>query len=539
MTPFHLNLGRIFAQPYESDYAIVRRCLVANPGIPLSLITVNLRKVADQEGSGLMRRLRGLQKEIVDMESRTDHIESVTRRRTYERQCPQCARQLYHSDLYILPWLMRCPIHHCELVTDCPECQLPWPNEKEMTSRTCNVCGLLSVNHLNKAISAIKSTDYQPISDVWHVVDKKEWDGALRIYDLDFTFSSPWGSWWENVPIASIKYPSLHAAYTPEITRKKMVRLGIKNFSCRRRITKLFPIEDAHERIERNNFLFYRTDRFKRDTTKRPLQIVRAEFEAMRYIVDWIFRHTPESHRIHIVSQRYSDLDHYFLGPNPCPYCMALSLWFFHVAAHKYGAFVADRINDYPFWSGMERGSPTRFGSDHGFYTGCIPTINIGSEYFNVEAGFSFWFYRRGLEISFLDIINLSFILIGYLDKYRNSSEPKSYYHNEYRNTVYDCQYYSTIVIDGHLHFCYENEHPIDEFSPMEIPNIGSSCEEFKEYHERRSIDRNIPILGEISGGKLTYNNFVSLHLNFKKYLQQLWPDYIDPYSRCRRSARS
>ena len=475
------------------------------------------------------------------MESRTDHIEAITKRRTYERQCPQCARQLYHSDLYVLPWLMRCPIHHCELVTHCPECQLPWPDEKEMASRTCNVCGLLPVSQLNKIVSIIKSTDYQPILDVWHVVDRKEWDGALSIYDIDFDFPSPWGSWWENVPIASIKYPSLHAAYTPGITCQRMVNLGIKTFSCRRRTTKLFHIKDTHEKIERiarNNFLFYRTDRFKRDASKRPLQIARTEFETMKYIIGWIFRHTPESHKIHIVSHRYADLDYYFLGPNPCPYCMALSLWFFHVAAHKYGAFVADRINDYPFWSGIERGSRTRFGSNHGFYTGCIPTINIGSEYFNVDTDFSFWFYRRGLEISFLDIINFSFILIDYLDRYRNSSEPRSYYHNEYRNTIYDCQYYSTIVIDERLHFYYENEHPIEEFSPMKESKLGSNCKDFREYHERRSIDRNIHILGEISGGNLTYKDFVSLHLNFKKYLQKLWPDYIDPYSRYCRSAR-
>lgn len=273
MKPFHLNLGLAFSQPYESDYAILRRCIVANPGVPYSLIETNLRKIFSKNNmSGLIDRLCSLQSTGLKKESRTVFLESVIKRRTYERQCPECSRQLYHSDLYILPWMKLCPIHHCNLVTECPECFLPWPNEKEMAKRSCNTCGLLPVKKLGKSISAIKNTDYKPIEEAWDIADIDGYGcSSIGIHDLDFNYPESWWSWWNNVPLESVKYPSIHSANLSETFSRKIIQLGIKTCSCHHKTVKIYHINNVEKRIEkiaRDNFLFHRSTRFKIDAAK-------------------------------------------------------------------------------------------------------------------------------------------------------------------------------------------------------------------------------------------------------------------------------
>lgn len=58
------------------------------------------------------------------------------------RNCPECARLIYHSFLYQLPWLEYCPIHQCQIVQHCPDCGLPWPKPHECRSRRCATCSV-------------------------------------------------------------------------------------------------------------------------------------------------------------------------------------------------------------------------------------------------------------------------------------------------------------------------------------------------------------------------------------------------------------
>jgi hypothetical protein len=64
------------------------------------------------------------------------------------RLCPDCAQRGYHSAIHQLPWLTRCPIHGCELITRCKRCGTPWLYDGGQNSgmtavrNLCCSCGL-------------------------------------------------------------------------------------------------------------------------------------------------------------------------------------------------------------------------------------------------------------------------------------------------------------------------------------------------------------------------------------------------------------
>ncbi|MCU7858879.1 MAG: hypothetical protein KZQ86_03400, partial [Candidatus Thiodiazotropha sp. (ex Lucinoma kastoroae)] len=94
-------MGKKLAKPFESQYAVFRRCLTANPGIPLSVIEANLRIVVPDIRSTL-KRLSALQS------SSTQPSSNYINPDGYKRQCPECAKILYHTDIFALPWLKMC-----------------------------------------------------------------------------------------------------------------------------------------------------------------------------------------------------------------------------------------------------------------------------------------------------------------------------------------------------------------------------------------------------------------------------------------------
>lgn len=57
------------------------------------------------------------------------------------RNCVQCSRRYFHSSLYNVPWLIRCPIHTNEQLLDrCPECGMHW-FVYSYRHRECTLCG--------------------------------------------------------------------------------------------------------------------------------------------------------------------------------------------------------------------------------------------------------------------------------------------------------------------------------------------------------------------------------------------------------------
>lgn len=58
------------------------------------------------------------------------------------RACPECLKSGYHSMLFQLPWVNRCPWHGASLMTDCASCSKPlWKNIKRESPPLLCDCG--------------------------------------------------------------------------------------------------------------------------------------------------------------------------------------------------------------------------------------------------------------------------------------------------------------------------------------------------------------------------------------------------------------
>ena len=165
MSQIHINIGHLFAKPYESNYSMMRRCLCANPGLTYFYIASLLNQSVHYRRNAY-ERLRTLQvryklnkydsypssfvfpEPIVDIDT--------TSSSHYKRQCPKCAKEMYHTNIYNYSWLSRCPIHHCKLTYQCGICNQQWPTIQTVAKRDCPGCGLIPVNLLKKCTSKKK-----------------------------------------------------------------------------------------------------------------------------------------------------------------------------------------------------------------------------------------------------------------------------------------------------------------------------------------------------------------------------------------------
>lgn len=511
MNPFHLNLGHAFAQPYESYYAMLRRCLIANPGIPLTTIQTLLRKVDPDHGS-LVERISVLQLSS-DLVKSERHSPSWA---NYRRQCPECAKYLYHTDIYALPWLTRCPLHHCAFTHECPVCHQPWPDMHELATRSCPGCGRLSLDQLDShVLPRIRGQDYQPIADIYDLIARNDVHHTVLLLAQD-DLNQEYSNWWCSVAITSSSFPSLLARHPPTISEKKLKSLNIHTHESHQRSARLSPIAHVNDEIQRQMVSHTLGEELHAVENNPPWTRMKADFMVMQAIAQWIAQHTSRKHHVNIASYRYLSLDYFLDAPDPCPYCLALSLWFFHTSARLYGKTTNRIIDDYPFCTA---------GRLHEFFSGCVPYAHCDGDYFKVDSAFAAWFYRRGLEISFVDMLRFAFDFLKQVRLYRENTsafkEIPPYQSNDFPERL--CSFE---VADGRIHFYYENEHPLDNYIPERISSLEKQCQRYQKFHNAHRRDRNKIIIGKIPEAELSFDIYCALQNDYAGLLRNIWDSY-------------
>jgi hypothetical protein len=291
--------------------------------------------------------------------------------------------------------------------------------------------------------------------------------------------------------------------------------LGINEQAILCRSSKLMEVDNIDSRIWRHAHPrpWYVTER------DIPGRQINALFEVSKRVVDWINKSAPCNHNIHVSTYRYMDIENFFDAQDICPYCMSYSLWFFHAEANLYGAMTAKSVDNYPFCatdflvyllSGIEP-----------YLTPTWVATNSAKAYIP-EQDMSVWFYKRGLEVSFIDIVRFTLriqsklrqLWSGHIDYY-----PVSWYSQWFP----DCLY-SADINDGHLYFYYEHEHPLDKFKPRVKPSIDYACIKYQRFHEKHRRDRSWSNFSKIPGAGLTVDLFMLHHVGFKQFLQTLLP---------------
>jgi hypothetical protein len=137
-----MNHGLCFFHPNESLYNMYRRLLIANPAhrsnvknlLPKRELIKQLKKSFEEFPDNPILKIPGAcsPKDLT-------RFYDITLGCGY--QCPECARLIFHTNLFNYSWIKQCPVHRKNLVDECPECGKKWPDSKGLDKNDCPCCG--------------------------------------------------------------------------------------------------------------------------------------------------------------------------------------------------------------------------------------------------------------------------------------------------------------------------------------------------------------------------------------------------------------
>ena len=457
MKYFHVNKGLGYAQPYESDYAILRRCLVANPGIPISALKPNLRE--------------HFQVDVYDYARNIEHDikEPYYYQGSIHFQCPECAKVLYHTDIYTLPWLLKCPIHHIKLTKVCPTCRHRWPNINELGKRDCPTCGVTPLKTIcSQVLQGIKSMDYQSIEKIYTLIHghgtRTEKIHGVYAYKYQFDLNS---NWCRQVHCTDAQFASFRKHEVSGYTENRLDSLHIQHSHVQKKYSKIIKREILDTGM--GNYF------------PNPDLYLRWFYIYMKEIIRWINHHAPQSHTVHLTDYRQLDLYKIIRGKKHlCPYCSAFSLWFYYNITQLHN-------NKYPGWMRGCFKFPSFDFMDESHFLGFHDLgepnfLSDNGSQFQLQKSFNKWFYHRGLTISFLDILRHLFLLI---EKINISLSKKGCFvyldHKIPYAGITDEQLVSCGINDGKFVFLYMINDPLNEYEPPKTTGISRIC---KTYHK-------------------------------------------------------
>lgn len=177
-----MNHGLDFHHPNESYYNKYRRLLIANPVYRNSNHRVKKRD--------LLKALKGQLEQFPDKRINqaigsltVGDVATMFPNVLYcERQCPDCARLIFHTPMFLLHWIKRCPVHGKDLVHKCPECNTNWPSSKDLDQRSCECCGSIPPDKSYVARKEIQNELVKRFATLQLVVDKFNESSEYDIY---------------------------------------------------------------------------------------------------------------------------------------------------------------------------------------------------------------------------------------------------------------------------------------------------------------------------------------------------------------------
>jgi len=153
-----LNSGLTLRFPYESEYNVYRRFLVANGRTTIQDIRKELIQIYSNSYPSIKYQYNYLITKKLEKDRCRELNISIAAPLNLKltnkviHNCTECAKSCYHSEFYDIPWLKLCPIHKCPLTKSCAECGKPWPKISELPIRKCISCGSkMNWDNLKKA----------------------------------------------------------------------------------------------------------------------------------------------------------------------------------------------------------------------------------------------------------------------------------------------------------------------------------------------------------------------------------------------------
>lgn len=375
-----LNTGQPYNKPYQSAYASVRQCLFSNAGISHSSLTSQLRHRAQQKG-GLVERIGALQGLALDDASKSA-----------KRHCPACAHLLYHCGVFEYPWLTHCPIHGCALTRTCPTCGNPWPTLEQLTKRPCAHCGIPTLATCSPDITEpVDVARYEPIAWLLKLTHKESvHDVRLSLRELYDPFSRSYAL---RLPLTVFTSNSAYMltvrahAHQPAISKRlKILNIREKNVS-----EHTCMLSHVFEDLKRAH-TGQRNARATHDILP-PNWVTQCECQVINRCLSWIDHYAGPSHVVRIRCYRHFSFHDFAEAGGVCPYCLALSLWFYAVNIDRYGDYYQTRAYDFPFLEEMQANLHYLVG---------LPLIRWQGQDYIPSQAFDEWFYHYSLELFFV-----------------------------------------------------------------------------------------------------------------------------------------
>ncbi|WP_444993904.1 hypothetical protein [Aliikangiella sp. IMCC44359] len=169
-----MNTGILLKIPGESPYSKFRRYLIANSGVIKSRSDLKESLIRlEKSRSSYPQTDKGNEFfDMYEMANKVSKIENVLfsscasksdhRKILYgygpTRHCQKCTEAYFHSMLFELPWIKKCPVHHIRLTNSCEECGQPLSRITKLLNNFCKSCGC--TGNLSRAMKKRAENDF-------------------------------------------------------------------------------------------------------------------------------------------------------------------------------------------------------------------------------------------------------------------------------------------------------------------------------------------------------------------------------------------
>lgn len=459
-----INKGLFYSRPYESPYSMWRRFISANPQLTKEELLEYVDISADEVKSNTISKLTNerfistlfgpllapsylsLRKEMVPHKG----IE-------IRNQCPKCAAECFHTDLFELRWVTQCPIHLTKLLEKCPECNKDWPKINSLFRRKCQTCGRLNLKNRKFLMPSTGNGQViAAIGDIFEFISFGRPRNAWLISSVSVGYSPRRSA----ILIYDQRFPAFQFSRYPRPIKQALALVGVTDL-------------EANFGDSVQDWVFTDTIPNKDIPVELSEIYEHCRLKSLNKIKQLIIKRTGENHCFTIYNLTHIQPIDILLENGPCPYCLALSYWYYAVVSipespHKHpGSKCLENLNWYL-----------------GAYTPPIPVdkLAIDGEIQALPKEFVACKYERDLIDNYFWLLNkLATGLVSFKAAFRQEQAAMPKHLQNIVSVDLDESVFFTYY-NGNLHVKFRTKERLDINEIPNIPEAKSRCGEFNQY---------------------------------------------------------
>ncbi|MFQ3324832.1 MAG: hypothetical protein ACI90U_002663 [Pseudomonadales bacterium] len=495
----HFNSGDYFKRPHESELSCITRFMVANRGLSQIFIDKYLKTIFPE--------ITGFKQRVLAYQGFESSNQIATQLIGEFKFCPKCAQIIFHTDIFNIPWITHCPIHHCKLTAEIPSVVCLDDNTKKDGTIDYSAQNITSEPEL-----VLTDVDFKIIKKLDNLF--RDWLTKNYYYleeNLSQQRSIPsFGDGWYEISPKDRYYPTILTIKDKKVTHKLLQSLKIPISPVRviifNKYEKINPIYEGEDFFI-NNY-----------SPKLIAKMARVKYLTLTRILRWIAKQCPKGHRSKVFTLKSIRLKDLLKAPKSCKFCTALSVYFFYVESFNYSLKIHNfiTIRDYPFLINSENNR--NFYHPFQFFH---PLIIEG--YLNYEERFIEWFYQRSLEICFIDIFERVERLVNNIGEKVNKESilTTDTLYAPYKERPHNYQYYSCEIKEGKLRvFLKDVVYPLDGYQIQTRRNDHKICEKFTRYHKKHYPLESLFFYEFIDTIQFPWHQYKALTEEFNDYLE-------------------